>query len=237
MTFNMIILNLLILLVLTYLVNSIFRLNKTVYILLYAVLVFIFISFYLIYLGFEFLALSFFITYIGGIAVMFLFLIIVLNVKLENSREIKKPFFKNYFYILLLNLILVVIFSILFFWVYNYEMFNSREFYQEVSSIFIDQPTLLGTLLDKTELFNFYPLTFRGHSLYKVHDLWDYNFDVTLMHEFNNLQSEYSDIFTLGVFLYKEHYLILIAIAFFLLVAIILSCSISSTKANRLRRW
>jgi len=42
----------------------------------------------LLYCGFEFLALSFSMIYIGGIAVMFLFLILVIDVKVDNTRKI-----------------------------------------------------------------------------------------------------------------------------------------------------
>jgi len=54
-------------------------------------MIFIISFIYFIYLGFEFIALTFMITYIGGITVMFLFLILVLDVNSENTK--RKPIF------------------------------------------------------------------------------------------------------------------------------------------------
>lgn len=82
-------------LILSFIVNIIFIFNKTVYTLVTSVLVFLFVSIFLLFLDLEFLALSFAMIYIGGIAVMFLFLILIVDVKVENTKNI---FFTNNYY-------------------------------------------------------------------------------------------------------------------------------------------
>lgn len=119
---------LILLFILTYLLNNIFLFNRTIYTLLCAVVVFIFVSFYIIYLGFEFLGLSFFITYVGGIAVMFLFLIVVSDAKHENSKELKRYLPKKNLYLVFLIFFCVIFFSLIFFLSYDFTLFNNYQF-------------------------------------------------------------------------------------------------------------
>ena len=58
--------------------------NHAVFSLLFLVLCFIFASFLLIFLECEFLALMFLIIYVGAIAVLFLFVVMMLNSKKAN---------------------------------------------------------------------------------------------------------------------------------------------------------
>jgi NADH:ubiquinone oxidoreductase subunit 6 (subunit J) len=114
---------LLIISIVAFTVNIIFIFNKTVYTLITSVFIFLFSSIFLLYLELEFLALSFAIIYIGGIAVMFLFLILIVDVKVENTKSI---FFSNnsYISISLLTILSSFISSIIFLVFYNPFNFN-----------------------------------------------------------------------------------------------------------------
>lgn len=218
---------LILILILTYLLNKIFLFNRTIYTLLYAVIVFISISCYFIYLGFEFLGLSFFITYVGGIAVMFLFLIVVSDVKHENSKEIKKFMSKKDLYIVFLIFFCVIFFSLGFLLAYDFALFNDYEFKVFVLNDFSREHI--------EKLFRWYwrsfdnEYDFKVFYINKITDLFNGVGNITFYNWYNS-HIFYSDIFILGSFIYKEHYLFVIVISFFLFVAIVLACSISSMK-------
>lgn len=55
---------------------------------LYLILVFCNITFVLIILGIEFLAITFLIVYVGAIAVLFLFVVMMLNIKILELDEV-----------------------------------------------------------------------------------------------------------------------------------------------------
>jgi NADH:ubiquinone oxidoreductase subunit 6 (subunit J) len=72
-----------------YFVNSVFFYNKTSYILIGSIFLFVFSSMLFFILELEFLAIIFSMIYVGGIAVMFLFLILVVDVNIENVEGTK----------------------------------------------------------------------------------------------------------------------------------------------------
>ena len=82
--FKLIILNV----ILIFFINIIFCFNRTVYVLLTSLLLFLLTSFIFIFFEFEFLGLIFGTVYVGGIAVMFLFLILTVDVRVENTEKI-----------------------------------------------------------------------------------------------------------------------------------------------------
>ncbi len=103
--------------IMCFLINSLFRFNRTVFILLSSVLVFLFVSFFIVFLGFEFLGLIFATVYVGGIVVMFLFLILIVDVRVENTQKL---IFKNkdFFFTLFFSIVFTLFFSVFF--MYNY---------------------------------------------------------------------------------------------------------------------
>jgi NADH-quinone oxidoreductase subunit J len=115
-------------------VTTVFYFNKTIYTLLTSLFAFLFVSGYLLYISFEFLALAFVMTYIGGIAVMFLFLVLVVDVKDEN---VKTLFFSNYNYFEVVGLTSVssLFFTFLFITIYNPFIFNDTIFQDLFSTI------------------------------------------------------------------------------------------------------
>jgi NADH-ubiquinone oxidoreductase chain 6 len=63
---------------------------------LFLIAVFINIAGYLILLGVNFIALSYIMVYIGAIAILFLFVIMMLNVRLTELHEIGSDYSKNF---------------------------------------------------------------------------------------------------------------------------------------------
>ena len=72
-----------------FLINEIFIYNKTSYLLIFSIFIFNSVSVLFFILELEFIAITFSMIYVGGIAVMFLFLIMVVDVNVENSEGSK----------------------------------------------------------------------------------------------------------------------------------------------------
>ena len=73
-------------LILSYLINYIFLLNRTSFLLISSIFIFLSCSIIFFILELEFLAIAFSIVYVGGIAIMFLFLILTVDVRIENAE-------------------------------------------------------------------------------------------------------------------------------------------------------
>ena len=100
--------------------------KNTVQSVLYLILVFLLCSLLFIYLGADFIGLIILIVYIGAIAVLFLFVVMMLNIRLlENSFD-----FSVYVPIIIL-LSLIFIFQIIFFFfnIFNIIEVNNIVFY------------------------------------------------------------------------------------------------------------
>ena len=76
-------------LLLIYILNNVFLYHKTSYLLITSIFVFVGISFLFFYLELEFLAITFSMVYVGGIVVMFLFLIMTVDVNIQNVEGTK----------------------------------------------------------------------------------------------------------------------------------------------------
>jgi len=99
------------------------------------------------------MALVFMITYIGGIAVMFLFLILVLDVNTENTKP-KRALFKNIY--LVLFMICAILFSTEFLLgVYNPFLFNNFEFFEFVTNNIFETLESLISFSDISKNFDF----------------------------------------------------------------------------------
>jgi NADH:ubiquinone oxidoreductase subunit 6 (subunit J) len=72
-----------------FLINNFFIYNKTSYLLIFSIFIFNSISILFFILELEFIAITFSMIYVGGIAVMFLFLILVVDVNIENVEGSK----------------------------------------------------------------------------------------------------------------------------------------------------
>lgn len=163
----------------SFIINIIFIFNKTIYTLITSVLVFLFVSIFLLFLDLEFIALSFSMIYIGGIAVMFLFLILIVDVKVENTKNI---FFTNHNYLLLVGL--TVFFSFFFSFVYI-EFFDPFIF----NDIFFQNAVLINNFFMRTNViyFDFDVLTFYYISDINFSDLFILGFYLFRFCSFNIL--------------------------------------------------
>jgi len=66
-------------------INKVLSVEKTAYLLVLSIFIFLTAGALLFFLELEFLAVSFVMVYVGGIAIIFIFLIIVLEARLENT--------------------------------------------------------------------------------------------------------------------------------------------------------
>jgi len=66
-------------------INKVLSVEKTAYLLVLSIFIVLIAGALLFFLELEFLAVSFVMVYVGGIAIIFIFLIIVLEAKLENT--------------------------------------------------------------------------------------------------------------------------------------------------------
>ena len=80
--------------------------SNAVYSVLYLILVFLFNTIILISLGTEFLALIFLIVYVGAIAVLFLFVVMMLNIK--GSKRKKSNLYNFFIYTLIFSFITII---------------------------------------------------------------------------------------------------------------------------------
>src|ERR1700758_1578311 len=89
MSLNIIITIIIISFLIAFLINNFFIYNKTSYLLIFSIFIFNSISILFFILELEFIAITFSMIYVGGIAVMFLFLILVVDVNIENVEGSK----------------------------------------------------------------------------------------------------------------------------------------------------
>ena len=189
-------------------INSIFRFNRTVFILLSSVLVFLFVSFFIVFLGFEFLGLVFATVYVGGIVVMFLFLILIVDVRVENTQKLifrNKDFFFTFF------------FSIFF--IYNYcpSLANNFSFYK-----FFNDSQACSSSYEFLRISSFTgERNFDANNLIieKIKKFFDieHQTDVLLDNQI------FDEIYMLGVIFPEQHGLLLCLAGLFLLIATIVA--------------
>ena len=82
----------------------------------YLISTFVMASCYLLLIGIEFIGISYIIVYIGAIAVLFLFVIMMINIRLVDLLEIGKEYTKNFPLAILIGTIFIYeIYNVLFF--------------------------------------------------------------------------------------------------------------------------
>ena len=184
-------------LILTYIFLYTFYFSKTIYIMLYSVIMFFFSFMFLIYIEFEFFAISILTIYIGGIAVMFLFLIMVIDLSDEAYLMTNDSNF-------LINFILILGFSLVtyYFFIAYYDPLFFR------SNVSID---MVGSY---RYLLNFFPTHGNVRIKFLIRDL------VMIFINFNDL-----DI--LGFYLYVYFGPYIVAVGLFLLVATVVAIMVS----------
>jgi len=115
------------------------------------IVLYILVAFYLIYMGVTYLGISYIVVYIGAIAILFLFVIMMIDVEIVEKRS------NNYLPLLLLLLggFIVSLNKIL----YNIGVIKIRSFsYKEQDKYLIDSA--------KENLFDVFPISNSGNSIF-----------------------------------------------------------------------
>jgi NADH-ubiquinone oxidoreductase chain 6 len=158
---------------------------------LFLIAVFINIAGYLILLGVNFIALSYIMVYIGAIAILFLFVIMMLNVRLTEIHEVGSDYSKN----IPLALIISVLLSYLI---------SSNTLTKSIDNVY-----LITALFDK---LNFSTLGISSSSN-------DLNIGFNAI--YNNIFVNYEQIQAIGNIMYSTYGLYLILCSFILLLAML----------------
>lgn len=221
----------LIIIVVFVLSNGIFKQNKTSFILLSGLLVFLLSFCYIIFLGFEFLALSFIITYMGGIIVMFLFLVMVIEVSSENTKELKSSWSLNYIYMVIFGIFCVIFISEVLLFNYDFYSYNNIGFYRFINDNFYCGDGFAnyeGLVYTDLKVWNWVNYS-RDYFLYVANTAWS----TQIFSEFSYLNNNFGDIYALGLFLYSKYsFLLMLIMSLLLLISVILSTSICSLGNN-----
>lgn len=159
---------------------------------LFLIAVFINIAGYLILLGVNFIALSYIMVYIGAIAILFLFVIMMLNVRLTELHEIGSDYSKNF------PLAIVVAASLSYIILSN-SLTKS-----------IDQIYLITALFDKLNFLN------SG-----INTITDNYINIGYNTIYNNIFVNYEQIQAIGNIMYSSYGLYLILCSFVLLLAML----------------
>ena len=159
---------------------------------LFLIAVFINIAGYLILLGVNFIALSYIMVYIGAIAILFLFVIMMLNVRLTELHEIGSDYSKNF------PLAIVVAASLSYIILSN-SLTKS-----------IDQIYLITALFDKLNFLN------SG-----INTTTDNYIHIGYNTIYNNIFVNYEQIQAIGNIMYSSYGLYLILCSFVLLLAML----------------
>lgn len=174
-------------------INYGFKLKKTIYLILWSILVIIMGSCYLIHLNFEFIAISIILIYAGGIFALSLSLIVSINDYMEHFVFYDKK-------IEYLVSVSIVLFTGFFLYLYHPNLFNINHPY------FINEYTIY--YFDTINLFNFQFL-YSSDTNYEFLFLMDNIF--------------FSDLFILSYFLFHKFSIHLISIALLLTLSPICS--------------
>ena len=158
---------------------------------LFLIAVFINLAGYLILLGINFIGLAYIMVYIGAIAILFLFVIMMLNIRLVELSEIGNEYNKNV-------PLAVIVASVLSYLVLSNTLTSK-----------FDQIYLISALFDK---INFWLAGIDSSS-----NVINAAFNTT----YNNIFVNYDEVQVIGSMLYSSHGLYLVLVSFILLLAMI----------------
>jgi|SRR5690554_4997664 NADH-ubiquinone oxidoreductase chain 6 len=158
---------------------------------LFLIAVFVNLAGYLILLGINFIALSYIMVYIGAIAILFLFVIMMLNVRLTEITQVGAQYSRN--------IPLAIIISSVLSYLISSNAITSR----------LDNVYLITALFDK---FNFWTLGVNYSSPY---------INVGFNTIYSNIFVNYEQIQAIGNIMYSSYGLYLILCSFILLLAMI----------------
>jgi NADH-ubiquinone oxidoreductase chain 6 len=187
---------------------------------LYLISVFVNSAIYLMFTGINFIGISYIIVYVGAIAILFLFILMMINIKLTDILEVGKDYTKN----LPLALIIGALFIFAIFGsVTNLNIIQTSV----VTSIFHTLHSLNSVISissnDYTSLST-EALASLNHFIYLHSTVIPYSVDTHLM--------DYTQIEALGHNLYMNSAILLILTSFILLLSMLAPIILSSFYKN-----
>jgi NADH-ubiquinone oxidoreductase chain 6 len=195
---------------------------------LYLILVFCNVTFVLIILGVEFIAITFLIVYVGAIAVLFLFVVMMLNIKILELDEV---FWK---YIPVGLAISSIFLFQLFFLVFNfrvgeiYEIFFGGDLMLMKKILFVSESSLIG--FPVTYVNGFYDLCAYSpiisadilYDLYLPHlEFYALYSSATLNMSGLGLANEITNTELLGWLVYTYTFFVFLVVSLILLIAMV----------------
>ena len=174
---------------------------------IYLIFTFVFAAGYLILIGIQFIGISYIIVYVGAIAVLFLFVIMMINIKLTDILETGTQYTKN----LPLAISIGSLFLYLF---YNIIPFNFNNIPSIADAVFANAKSQLNIL-------NYYNLFLnKGNNIFN-NSVVDNLAIVTMPNANNNdfFILNFLQIEALGHTLYTYYAILLILLSFILLLA------------------
>jgi hypothetical protein len=187
----------------------------------------------LIVLEFEFLGLIFGIIYVGGIAVMFLFLILTVDVRVENNTKV---FVINVYSLcqkISLSVVFSTFFSFLFLKFCNPSLFYNIDFFLHCNRKILGGIEFPDLIYMVDSLPSFYEnIHYTDKLIYSasdpessMHFAWSLYkiFDAEFFLDFFLYFEGVDDVNALGIFFLSYHYPLLVLIGLFLLVVTIVA--------------
>jgi NADH-ubiquinone oxidoreductase chain 6 len=169
---------------------------------------------YLIIIGINFVGISYIVIYVGAIAVLFLFVIMMINVKLTDILETGTQYTKNLPLALAIgSLFIFIIFTII--------PFNFNNVPALVPSFLLDKITYFNSLLSESNLI----------SINLIHSIINNNFLTSTLYA-GVLITDFQQIEVLGHGLYTYGAILLIILSVILLLAMFATIIISRSNKN-----
>lgn len=195
---------------------------------LFLILVFFNSAGLLVLLGLDFMAFIFLIVYVGAIAVLFLFVIMMLSIKLAEINEKRLRY-------LPINAILGLLFLIEISLILDTDLISLISF----GSVFTMDPensNLYAKSLENTSLdFSLTSLFKQSYDL-TVISLFENQIDALKFNEWSQLFSRSSNIESIGLSLYTYYFVFFLLASFILLVAMIGAIMLTMSKQVSIKR-
>jgi len=181
---------------------------------------------YLILIGINFVGISYIVIYVGAIAVLFLFVIMMINIKLTDILETGNQYTKNL-------PLAIAIGSLFIFIIYTIIPFNFNNV--PALSVLLNKITSLNTLFSDSNVFSIASQDVYASNIQKLYEL--INFipnDQVASFVFNSdvLITNFQQIEVLGHSLYTYGAVLLIILSVILLLAMFATIIISKSNKN-----
>lgn len=172
---------------------------------------------YLILIGINFIGISYVVIYVGAIAILFLFIIMMINIKISDILETGPQYSQN------LPLAIAIV-SIFIFIIFTLIPFNFNNV--PALSILLDKITYFNTLL----LNKIFDISFVSLVLFLPFGLSSINFMALTLYNCDTILKDFHQIEVLGHGLYTYDAILLITLSIILLLAMFAAIILSKSK-------